>query len=1308
MLSDRPDFGDINDIYKQLKSRRSGNIIFRLDIDEKNLYVPGISYELARAMGVRIRRDDSIDKDDLRRVIINKFRSLNTKRVEFLVENVFIGEAKHEGSGRWRLRVRPDIRDHDDVTVLNHTLVIVCVRQAKRLHVTRLSMEIMPGRPHIAEGLLAGPVTIVEGLSESYLTDEDFKWLNSLVKRKDHLEKRLSEWEEYLKVHLSIIKNKEGWLIYRNLQRISPTQASIEIFTRLFSKNANKSFFPLQDVNIIKGVPAPANGDWKPDENTDDSVNIGAFEKGCPIRAIFKDQDKKKDDWITVNIDLIDKFVWEPGRENRFRDPLDRLTKPSDGVLINSTLRDSLPLMLQQKAIDRLKETNSANCRLEDFIFGISQARLPTRDEAIDRETLVEKKLNQNQYLALQKSLNTPDIALIQGPPGTGKTTVIAELCNQVTLRKGRVLLASQSNLAVYNALSRLSNKSHIMPIRIGRSWKPEDGEDEFEEENVIRRWFGGIRSSMEEQTQKIELLKSDLKRYESSIEEVERTLHFIGGLDQRLASIDEKIADLRNRSEKYSSKIEDLNDKKADYERSIEILKKLFDPDRLSLDALEPALKEFPGFKDFLVEKVDVLSDVYDPANCNIWKRCKNDTILTTLFANIVVLRKNNAVVNDLLGKLNDLIVSAQLHSETNAEINLLKQKRAKCTEEMTQVTDANDQRIFREIVEINKRIADLEGNVKASIIHSQWKAELINLSPYLNIFSSFENMIEYHPSDGVTIDELKTSIKPDKKYRHVIRRLTLLMQSIVNRSIELDSSLRSRVQFAINDKDALLSEVIENVNGYKRELDSLTTQASVLQTEQATINANLENARGKIQSEIDIIETLRQKYLILLNRTLTPVDWTEDEDFLSQIKSEYDDIYSDQKEIIREHQHWGALRAEWVKRIKKSEENPSKEDYEDVKEKYIELANVIGATCTETGKYNFWSKHGRDFDLVIVDEVSKATLPELLMPMLLGKQIILVGDHKQLPPMFNINEREVTFDEAQDSVDAKEELAEKLNNFRKLVTSSYFEEMFTDADDGLRSRLTEQYRMHPTIMRAVNQFYPGRYTLTCGLKDPDNERSHPYIFNTKSGRKSPKNSHLMWVDSSYRVEAGRKIQNYETREDKSHHGSESRFNLFEVDVIVNLLRQIDTEYKGDANSKQDIAVISFYMGQIRKLRESISAMKNAGELKNLNIRLGSVDRFQGMERPIVIASLVSSPSPDDRRQTPTGHVKEFRRINVAFSRAQSLLVIVGSADVFENLTIRIDHEGEMIREMVYKNIINMAEDGADGCCFVGGYDLV
>lgn len=39
-------------------------------------------------------------------------------------------------------------------------------------------------------------------------------------------------------------------------------------------------------------------------------------------------------------------------------------------------------------------------------------------------------------------------------------------------------------------------------------------------------------------------------------------------------------------------------------------------------------------------------------------------------------------------------------------------------------------------------------------------------------------------------------------------------------------------------------------------------------------------------------------------------------------------------------------------------------------------------------------------EFDIAIIDEAGRATAPELLIPILRAKKVILIGDHNQLPP--------------------------------------------------------------------------------------------------------------------------------------------------------------------------------------------------------------------------------------------------------------------------------------------------------------------
>src|SRR6185436_5171965 len=105
--------------------------------------------------------------------------------------------------------------------------------------------------------------------------------------------------------------------------------------------------------------------------------------------------------------------------------------------------------------------------------------------------------------------------------------------------------------------------------------------------------------------------------------------------------------------------------------------------------------------------------------------------------------------------------------------------------------------------------------------------------------------------------------------------------------------------------------------------------------------------------------------------------------------------------------------------------------------------------------------------------------TPPELLLPMLKGGRVVLVGDHKQLPPMIG---PETLTDLAADLNVPKGELEH--------IERSLFKELFESAPAALRVMLPEQYRMHPQIMQAINQFYAEQ--LACGLSDPDKQRAH------------------------------------------------------------------------------------------------------------------------------------------------------------------------------------------------------------------------
>jgi superfamily I DNA and/or RNA helicase len=193
------------------------------------------------------------------------------------------------------------------------------------------------------------------------------------------------------------------------------------------------------------------------------------------------------------------------------------------------------------------------------------------------------------------------------------------------------------------------------------------------------------------------------------------------------------------------------------------------------------------------------------------------------------------------------------------------------------------------------------------------------------------------------------------------------------------------------------------------------------------------------------------------------------------------------------------------------------------------------------------------------------------------------------------------------------------------------------------LKSWLTDQYRMHPQIMDAINQFYHDK--LACRIPEPDTTRGHglsPLI---------PESTHIAWIPTDWAPAF------YESRV------GTSRQNVKEVEIIANLVGRIDEIWaqRPAGEPPKELGVITFYAAQEHSLRSRLLAPGGSQRFTNLDVRLGTVDRFQGMEKPIIIVSLVCN---NDRRDI--GFARELERINVAFSRAQELLVIVGSRELF------------------------------------------
>ena len=381
-----------------------------------------------------------------------------------------------------------------------------------------------------------------------------------------------------------------------------------------------------------------------------------------------------------------------------------------------------------------------------------------------------------------------------------------------------------------------------------------------------------------------------------------------------------------------------------------------------------------------------------------------------------------------------------------------------------------------------------------------------------------------------------------------------------------------------------------------------------------------------------------------------------------------------------------------------------------------YVKNCNTIGATCSSIGERNtrnnptsfyksycevFGKKnnqtnkkghHNNDynavlaFSTVIQDESSKATPAELSLPLVYGKKNIVIGDHRQLPPLLDKEEFMLSFDflldrtEKDDEKKKLKQLKSFVNKHFKEMEISHFERLFDRIDDSLKGKFNLQYRMHPDINEVIKQFYIKDGGLECGLispidlgvNDSDMTNSSSRFHGIEIDDFMSKDNHVIWIDTN----SPELLDNT------------SRTNHGEVEAIREVLTKFQhsdsfQSYQSFWKNPEDqqIGLISFYGKQIRLLKN----LRN--EFRDIPLRVSTVDRFQGMERNIIIVSMVrSNRIAADKKQKPDinlygelgfpeqkdlGFAQSPNRLNVALSRAKRLLIIVGNSELFRQKEI-------------------------------------
>ncbi|EFJ34295.1 hypothetical protein SELMODRAFT_438696 [Selaginella moellendorffii] len=273
---------------------------------------------------------------------------------------------------------------------------------------------------------------------------------------------------------------------------------------------------------------------------------------------------------------------------------------------------------------------------------------------------------------------------------------------------------------------------------------------------------------------------------------------------------------------------------------------------------------------------------------------------------------------------------------------------------------------------------------------------------------------------------------------------------------------------------------------------------------------------------------------------------------------------------------------------------------------EELLRHASVVCCTVSSAGT-RIVQNTSRHFYTAVIDEAGQLVEAETAIVMGLQnlKQLVLVGDHKQLPA----------------TVISK--IAQDYSYGRSL-----FERLQLLGHPSIM--LNVQYRMHPSISQFPNfQFYEGAICDGPNVVDDfygqlsQSQLFGPYTFLNVHG--------------------------VETKDEKH-----SKSNAVEVLVVMHLLKMLH-----QSGEKLQVGIISPYAAQVKAINDRLKSWDHG----SLSINCRSVDGFQGREKDVIILSTVRSNVGGY-----LGFLEDHRRLNVAITRARHVLCIVGNANTLES----------------------------------------
>lgn len=260
--------------------------------------------------------------------------------------------------------------------------------------------------------------------------------------------------------------------------------------------------------------------------------------------------------------------------------------------------------------------------------------------------------------------------------------------------------------------------------------------------------------------------------------------------------------------------------------------------------------------------------------------------------------------------------------------------------------------------------------------------------------------------------------------------------------------------------------------------------------------------------------------------------------------------------------------------------------------------------------------------FSHIFLDEAGQASEPESMIPLANLCQpdtvVVLAGDPMQLGPV------------------VYSKIAEEYGLGKSYLERLFDCEFYFNGDENYVKKLIRNYRSHPEILHLPSELFYNGELIAC----KDDASCLGAEVDLIPNSKFP----VQFIG----------IQGCDEREGNNP----SWFNRIEASKVIQVIERV---IACEEINENDIGVITPYRQQVLKLKTSLESLDMS------NIKIGSVEQFQGQESKVIIVSTVRSTIKHNEfdRVHCLGFLSNPRRFNVAITRAISLLIIVGNPHI-------------------------------------------